>query len=384
MRRASLVSVRRAGSNTRMRVWVLTALVCAGCVGVESDIRRLERREFFLSLVKGKDRGAGEYARTIEESSTSLQGGRYQYVAPTHLSAYLIERSVRGLGSTQIKGTDYLAFVTDRLLYVVNHDPTAATRALACEQLGNVLARLPDPGGTQPPKDMRGDQRINNVAQDLKKFSGLAKEGKRIKQSVVAARLEALADEVPPTFLSALQMVRSFAAKPVAGAGPGPIRTVADRLAPRIMRDSIVVALREIALGDPVREDVEPDPDALVRQMATIVLGTVRAKVALAAAVARVKGDVDPLEADRDARGAIVGYLGAIGGPHAFDACLMRLRDVDRGMRYLAQKALVQMTTVDLAPEYATWSAWRESRPEWQIPKTGDEKDDASGADDDS
>ncbi len=374
---------------------LISSVTLTGCAGVESDIRRAEMREFFRNIVKGRDRGAAVYGASIADSTTEPQAGRYQYVPPGHLSHFMVERAVRGLASTQIKDADYLAFVVDRLFYVLSFDPTPAMRALTCEQLGLVLTGLPNPGAARPAKDLRADQRINNIAQDLRRFQELSDAGKKIKQSAVAKRLYELDAEAPPNYLSAMQMVRVLAAKPVAGAGPGPVREAAREIGPRVLRDAIVVALRDVGLGDSMRETLKPDEEPLVRQAAIRVLASVRATSVLDAAERRLGGDFYPEERDRDVRAAgmaLLGELGRVDDPsldpiaaRAFDVCHTRLRDSFHGIRFLAHKALIRMTGHEGAPSYESWELWRAGRPSWQVPKTGaPEGADAPGPRDDS
>lgn len=86
-----------------------------GCAGIEGDIKRAQMREVFLDLTRGKDRGVGYYTETISGAKTEIVGGRYQHQPPAHISHFLIARSVRGLGGTNINSSDDLALAVFHL-----------------------------------------------------------------------------------------------------------------------------------------------------------------------------------------------------------------------------------------------------------------------------
>lgn len=336
------------------------ALLLAGCAGIESDIERAEIGFFFENFVKGKDRGLYQYAKLIEEHSTKVQGGRYQYVAPAHVSNFYIERAVRGLGGTKIPNSDYLAAVVDKLLYVLAFDPTGAMRSTTCEQLGRVLLPLPESPPTPTP-DGNSDIRINQIADDLQRLAAEAKKGNKVPVADVLERMRALTQECPRSTIVARQIVRVLAAEPVAGAVSGPIRDAAEEIGPPIVRDAILVALRNAAVG--IGEE-EPDESPLVRRTAIDVIARVGAPLASEGAIARLAGGIDPPESDPDVRCALVAYLGGVGGPGAFDACLERLDDLDVGVRFAAQAALQQITGARVEPTPAAWRAWAEAAKE--------------------
>jgi len=338
-----------------MRRLALLALV-AGCAGIEGDIDRTEMKEFFVNFVKGKDRGLNAYRRTIEKSVTKVQGRRYQYVAPAHISNWYVDRSVRGLGGTDLPNSDYLASAVDKLLFVLSYDPTAAIRSTTCEQLGRILLKLPY-AEVPLPVDGNADIRINQIADDLAEMATHAREGKKVPVSAVVERLHALEKERPRTLLGARQVVRVLAAAPVSQAISGPIRDTAQEVGPALIRDAILVSLREVAVGLP---DIEPDDAPLVRQCAVEVLTRVGSPVARAGAEARLMGGIDPFERDTDVRRALLAYLGTIGGPGAFNACVERLLDLDVGVRFSAQMALQEITGARADPTPEAWRAWAE------------------------
>jgi hypothetical protein len=328
----------------------------AGCAGIESDIERAEINEFFKNFVKGKDRGVYSYSKTIEKSVTKVQGGRYQYVAPAHLSNFYVDFSVRGLGGTEIPNSDYLAAVADKLLFVLCYDPTSALRSTAAAQLGRLLLPLP-PGPAPLPVDGNADVRINQIADDLMKLAADSKAGKRVPVSAVVERMRALQAERPKGLLSACQMVRILATSPVVGAVSGPVREASEEIGPAIIRDSILVALRDVSVG---LKDADPDEAPLVRQSAIEVLARVQSPVAQEGAIERLRGEIDPLERDPDVRCALVKYLGSVGGPGAFDACVERLLDLDVGVRFYAQTSLQRLTGARADPTPEAWRAWAE------------------------
>jgi len=132
----------------------------AGCAGSESDIRRAEFKEFFVDMVRGKDRGVGWYANSIQDAVTKPKRGRYQYRAPAHISNFLVARAVNGLGGTKTETSYDLALAADWLLYALTFDPTAAVRSNACGQLGRILVRLPAATDAPVASDLYADQHI--------------------------------------------------------------------------------------------------------------------------------------------------------------------------------------------------------------------------------
>lgn len=326
----------------------------AGCAGIESDIERAEITEFFENFVKGKDRGVYSYTQTIAKSVTPIQGGRYQYVAPAHMSNFYVDRSVRGLGGTRLPNSDYLAAAADKLLFVLAYDPTDALRSTAAEQLGRLLLPLP-PGPVPIPADGDADVRINQIADDLFAMGVDWQAGKKVPVAAVVERMRALFAERPKSLISACQMVRILAMPPIANALPGPVRETSEEIAPAIIRDSILVALRDTSVG---LRDAEPDESALVRQCAIEVLTRVASPVAQEGAIARLSGEIDPPERDPDVRCALVAYLGVVGGPGAVEACVERLLDLDLGVRLYAQTSLQQLTGARADPTPEAWRAF--------------------------
>jgi hypothetical protein len=272
-----------------MRSLAILALA-AGCAGIESDIERAEMSEFFQNFIKGKDRGVATYAATIKKSVTPVKDGRYRYEAPAHISNFYVNWSVRGLGGTQLPNSDFLAAAADSLLHVLAADPTGALRSTAAEQLGRLLLPLP-PGPVAMPVDGNADQRINQIADDLNKLAADVKQGQKVPVSAVVERMHALAAERPRMLLSALQMVRMLTAAPISGAISGPVRQTAEEIGPPIVRDAILVALRDVAVGV---AEFEPDESPLVRKSAIEVLTRVGSPVAQ-------QGTVPPRFPDRRA-----------------------------------------------------------------------------------
>ncbi|MHC4341305.1 MAG: HEAT repeat domain-containing protein [Planctomycetota bacterium] len=353
----------------RAGLWFLLLLV--GCAGVDADIRRAEWREGFMDLVRGKDRGIWNFATTIDKATTKVQAdGRYQYIAPAHVSQYLVDRSVRGLGGTRLRNGRYVAAVADRLLHVLNHDPTPTVRATACLQLGRLLLLLPVPLDTVPAHDPASNDRINEIAYDLASFNERLEQGKTVPEAAVVERLRALSKERPTRFLNAVQMVRILTVRPVSGSVPGPLTALLSEVGPVIVRDCILIALREVACGDPF-EEVEADSGAQVRSDALDVLARVGSPIAVTAAATRLQNADDPTERHPDVRRALLIYLGEVGGPRAFDACLLRLDDFDSGVRFHAHRALRKMTGVKIAGSGEAWRAWREEHPDWERPIAG-------------
>lgn len=351
-----------------MRRWLALLLLLAGCAGIEGDIKRAELKEVFLDLTRGKDRGVGYYTETIAKAKSDIIGGRYQYQPPAHISHFLIERSVRGLGGTEIRSSDDLALVVDWLLFTLAFDPTLSIRSAAAEELGRVIQRLPVSGRPPAPTGARADEHIHTAALDLFRYGKDVRAGKKITPAQVVERMEAVAAETPPNRKAAQQAVRAFAIFPVRGSTSSKVRAASERLVPGVIRTAILVALRETACGDPPRPEWEPDPAALVRATAAEVLASTQSAVALSAAAARMEDAIDPDEREADVRRELVRYLGRIPpSPLAFAVCLVRLEDVDAGVRFRAQEALQTMTGVRAGRDPDAWRAWQADHPEWQV-----------------
>jgi hypothetical protein len=320
-------------------------------------------REFFGDLFKGKDRGYPNYRETIERAIQRGGGGAYQYAPPAHVSNFLVQRSVRGLGCTEVEGSDSLAGIVDLLLEVLHRDPTAAVRATASHQLGRILLTLPEAG--LPPPVANVDQKIHQNAMDLFHIQGEMKKGTPILPEPVVGLVRGLGGLTPGHILSAREMMRALAGPPVSPARNAAIVAARDEVVPAAARAAILVALRDVGTG---QADGEPDPSALVRIHATEVLARVGSPVALGPAVERLGDSVDSPERDPDVRRQLVAYLGAVGGPASFEACLQRLDDADSGVRFHAHRALLRMTGADEPPDGARWRAWREQHPAWRLP----------------
>jgi len=350
-----------------MRALVLVAVLVCACSGVQGDIKRAAFRESMADIWKGKDRGLWSYNVTILESTSDSRDalGHYQYVPPAHVSQFQVQRCVRALGGTEIKNAEYLAGATNLLFRVLRQDPTGALRASACYQLGRILLRQElEPGDFQPPAVGAGD-RIHAVAYDLSSLRQKINEGERVAESEVVFLMRTLAKERPPRFNSAAEMVRVLVVSPVAGSAPGAVTKTLELIAPRIVRTCIVVALRDVACGNPDTGALH-DPSDLVRADAIDVLTRVRLPFARRAAAARLWDPLDPAERESHVRTALLRYLGEVGGPIAFEAALRRFDDIDSGVRYHAHRALQRMTGADVPPEYSDWVIWRRWHPEWQ------------------
>ncbi len=366
-----LLSARSIGSPSVRFFGVLVAgaiLVGAGgCAGIEGDIRRAEMREFFQNIYKGKDRGSSEYLRTIRDHSTKPAGRRYQHRAPAHISQFLIERAVRGLGSTRFQGPDDMAVATDQIVYVLAYDPAASTRSLAAAHLGRLYLRLPEAALPPVAEDGRADQQINIACQDLFNYAQKLRKGKRVTNRQIVDRLDALRKQQPPTLISAQQMIRALASRPVARAAPGPLRTWTKKIAPGLLRIGILVALREVAFGDPIRPEFPPDPSPLVRAAAIESLTRIRWRDALSAAAARLSDPYDAPETSPDVQVKAMAYFGAVGGPRAFELAIVGFDDKDANVRYQALRALQDMTGTRVEPTVAAWRAWQADHAEWRV-----------------
>ncbi|MGQ0613061.1 MAG: HEAT repeat domain-containing protein [Planctomycetaceae bacterium] len=353
------------------KVMGMVLIGLAGCAGVESDIRRAEFRDSVLDIFLGSDRGLGAYVKAIGDSTTKPTGReRYQYVGTQHLASYRVVWALRGLGATRLSSAAELSNAVDRILYVLAHDPVPAVRGAACRELGRIGLRLPLLAGEPPPEDPRAAGNINIAAKDLAVLNLRIEQGEQVPAESVVRELESLVQETPPDLLSALQMVRAVAARPVSGSS-GSVAEAAERLVPDLVRRCLLVALRDVACGDAAAPEPAPDPSPLVRLEAAQVLTRLASPWARESALRRLVDRLDPAEIAPDVRRALLAFLGEVGNPDAFEVCLRRLEDVDSGVRYHAAAALQRMTgAVGLAPEAAAWSRWREEHPEWKAPAT--------------
>jgi len=334
--------------------------VIAGCAGVEGDIRRAEMREGLRDIVQGKDRGVAGYRQTIVRATTQSRAmARYQYAPPAHISHWLVQRSVRGLGGTRLPDAQQMAIAIDALLDVVARDPTAAMRALACHQLGRILLRLPSPAAAGPVATAQSEAKIHEIALDLLRLREAAAAGEPVKIGEVLERMQALALERPLGLRSAREAIRAVASRPVAGTTSQAIKAEAEKVVPPLVRDAVIAALTEVACGRPGGGPDQADESELVRANAAEVLTRLAAPVAREVAAQRLLDPIDPAERDPDVRGCLVQYLGEVGGDAAFAACVARLDDSDSGVRYHAHAALIRMTGARVAPTAAAWSAYR-------------------------
>ena len=362
----------RAGAPFLLLPLLLASLpLAAGCSTVDSAITRASWKESFRDLFKGKDRGVFSYATDLAKHTTQVDAsGRYQYVAPAYVSNYLVQRTVEKLGATDYEGPDELALVVDRLFHVLARDPTAAVRASAAGQLGALVLRLsPEDAGVVPspaPPGTHGDARINQIVADLNAINARIAAGERIKETEVVERLLAMSRERPATFLSAQQMVRALAREPIAGAAPGGVTRAAEDVVPGLVRDCIMIALREVVCGARARGHIA-DPEPLVRTAAARALVQTRSPFAVEAMAQRLKDPVDPEERDPVVRRYMVEYLGWAGGPLAFDTCVQRLSDLDSGVRFYSILALRRMTGTEVEPTAEAWGRLRAERPEWRL-----------------
>lgn len=352
----------------------LAALLLAACAGVEGDIRRAEFRDGLVDIVKGKDRGIGEYKAAILDAVTPKAPAtrdRYQYVGAPHLANYRVQWAVRGLGGTRLAGVQHLANAVDMILFVLAHDPVPAVRALCCQQLGRVALRLPLPVDGEPEEGPNAAANIHLAAKDLASLYARVLAKEPVASEQVVAALEALGRETPPDLLLARQTVRALAAPPVGNAQGGPVLEAAERLGPGVVRRAIVVALRHLACGDPnlAADLVTTDPAPVVRLEAARVLARLQAPLARTAALRRLVDPLDPRERDADVRAALLDYVATVGDPDAFEVCVRRLDDVEPTVRLHAAAALVAMTGATEVPADAeAWRAWREAHPEWRQP----------------
>jgi HEAT repeat protein len=339
----------------------------AGCSAVETDIRQAELKMSVSDFFTGGRKSLWKNRSRIQESVTKPQGGGwYQYVGPHHVTSYTVERSLRNLGKSTLEDGEQLAIAVDEVLHVVSHDPVPRVRALAAEQLGVLFARRALPPESPADPDPKAGPRINQIAIDLQQLGARVARGEQPEASKFVERIEALAAEKPPEILLARQAVRALASRPVAGAA-GSVKLALERVAPGIVRDAILVALRDLACGNPYAGKQAPDPSPLVRRAAAKALERIGSPVARFAALMRLSDLLDPAEGNVDVRAGLLDYLAVTKGPDAFEAALRRLEDVDALVRLHALAALRRMTGERFGPEQEEWIRFRESRPEWKL-----------------
>ncbi|MFQ5843600.1 MAG: HEAT repeat domain-containing protein, partial [Planctomycetota bacterium] len=232
-----------------------------------------------------------------------------------------------------------------------------------------ILLRMPLPQEPESeiPPDPEAGRRIAQVAADLLRLERKRAAGEKVPTRAVLDRLRVMERLHPVDFGTARVMVRSLAARPVARSR-GVILGAAETLTPRMVRRSILVALRDVACGDPDLEDRGPDAHPLVREEAARVLARIGSPVARRAAIRRLESPFDPAEREVDVRRHLVSYLGRVGSPEAFETCLRRLEDIRYGIRYHAHRALAEMTGAAVPPVAQKWREWRDAHPTWQAP----------------
>ncbi|MGH7163014.1 MAG: HEAT repeat domain-containing protein [Planctomycetota bacterium] len=354
-----------------MRPALLFLFAIGACAGVEVDMARVDLKEGVVELINGGDRGTAHYVANIQKSiAVPSEAGRYQYVGEPHVSNYLVQRSVRRLGRSKARDIEELLFKVDRFVFVATRDPVGAVRATACLQLGRVLLDLPLPPQAPPPADPKTPGRVHQIALDLAALQARIAKQEPVTQEEVVERVQALAAEYPADLLNATQMIRALASPPVS-AGPPKVRAGLERVAPGVVRDCILVILRDLACGE--SPSAPPDPSPAVRGDAARILRGARSPIARDEAVARLADRVDPKERDPDVRKALLAYLAEVGDPYAFEVAFRRLDDVDPGVRLQSQEALRTMTRADVAASPAAWESWRAERPEWHLPLPGEE-----------
>ena len=337
------------------RILLLCLLTAAACKAVDPAIRNYEFQQSWVKLVMGPDRGLKHYVDMFNESVESSPHTRwYRYKGKPQLASYKVRVLTRGVASTDVQRPDALAAAGDYLLRVLAQDPIGANRAEAARG---------DPG-EDVPTDPDAGRKINTIANDLRRIEKQRTEGKRIKAATVVERLLTMSKQRPVDFGSARQMVRAVASRPISRSA-GSVRKAADRLTPRMLRRSILVALRDVTCGDPDLDEQGPDESVFVRVEGALVLASIASPVARGAALERLGDPYDPAERNPDVRGHLLDYLGKVGGPRAFEVCLRRMGDVRYGVRFHAYRALVRMTGARVAPEPVPWRKWREANPAW-------------------
>lgn len=350
-----------------MRFAGLLLAALAGCAAVEADIAQEELKLKFKDLLQGGPRDMRLAKSRIEKATTRPSTSeRYQYLGTQHVSHYVVQRSLRKIGNARLKDGEDLATAVDEVLHVLSHDPTAHVRSVAAEQLGVLHGRRPLPPEDPSDPDPRSGPRIHQIAVDLRDFGIRRAKGESVPDAAIVERIDALAAERPNDLLMAREMVRAIASRPAAGAA-GAVKAALESRAPGIVRDAILVALRDAACGDPYASKQVPDPSPIVRLAAARALAGLRSPVARFAALRRLREILDPGEPDPDVRRALLAYLGRVGGPDAFEAARTRLMDVDGGVRLNARFALEAMTGERLGDDPASWEAFRSAHPEWSL-----------------
>lgn len=348
-------------------ILVLGFLPCASCVKVETDIKWARWKEDMADVVRGRDRGYLGYREMIEKATVKGPSSpRYQYIAPEWVSNYLVTRAVRGLGGTKWPNSDYAAGSVDRLLYVLNYDPTGVVRAAACSQLGRIARRLGVPAADPYPYLGESDEKIREIADDLFDLQKRLDKKERIKASLVIERIDELETLYPTRFLMALQLMRACASPPVVLAPPGPLRETVERALPKICRRSISISLAEAACGSIHHTKARPDESDDVRSRALEVLTALNDPVAREPAVARLWDELDPAERDAGVRMRLLEYIGNHGSARAFEAAVRRLDNDLPSVRFAAQAALLHMTATRVEAKPQAWRKWREQHPDWQ------------------
>ncbi|MHC4959560.1 MAG: HEAT repeat domain-containing protein [Planctomycetota bacterium] len=347
----------------------LLALVCA-CSGPEKDIYFASIGEDLKDLLYGEDRGLRSYRAEIDAHITSL-GGPYGYKGKAWMSQWRVIRACYGLGGTKTRNAEQLALAVDKLMHVARNDPTAAARSAACLQLGRIVMRLPVNTRDAVKTDADDAEKINAIVKDLWIIKDQFEAGKPVREKDVTSLLEGLGATRPPALRSAVQVVRACSLPPVSGVAPGPVFELREKVVPGLVRDSILVLLREQACGDPL-QPAPPDPSRIVRYDAMEVLIRVRSPVAADLAATRIDDDIDPPELVNDVRRQLLRYLGYCPSRQSFDTCVLWLIDPrDRSVRYQAQRSLVRMTGADVEGTPEAWRAWIDAHPDFFKPEKG-------------
>ena len=345
----------------------LVLSLCASCNSIRRDIWLASIGDDLMDVVHGGDRGLWSYRAKIREATTE-RSGPYLYRAPAHVNQYRVNRAVHGLGGTRTENAEQLAQVFDVLFQVARNDPTPLVRSSACRQIGRVLARLSiDPHDRIDP-DPTAEAKIHTLVSDLFTLQVKISKGVRVANSDVLQLMKLLKEQRPPRLHTAIELVRALSLPPIARTAPGSIRDFREKIVPGMVRDAGLVVLREIACGHPLTR-TRPDRSPTVRSAAARVLAGLRSAVARDSAIARLNHELDPPERDATVRVDLVQYLAAIGGPEAFDACLLRMEDTDLSVRYHVNVAMQTITGLRTPRTRKQWEAWRAKRPRWQLKK---------------
>jgi hypothetical protein len=359
----------------------LLALAIACLLFMGTGCSRHARLDMGASLERtfwGTDRGPAYYGGVIDKWTLLTPGQRrYEFTKQDFILAnFEIHNALRGLGGTKVKTSRDFAYVTDKILWVLAHDPLPADRAVACEELGRLVLRLPDPEKPFEPGTAASAVRINLITRDLREIQMRVVKGENVKVSELVKTINAMADETPTHTRSARQQIRAMTAAPVANAGTK-VELATAKVLPELLRRAMLVSLHSAATGDTDDPDGEPDPAEMVRTAAADVLARIGCPIARDDAVSRLSGALDPKEREPDTRRNLLRYLGAIGGAKAFEVCLDALEnDLDSGVRYHAQLALVRMTG-QAQRSFDAWARWLSENPDWS--KTPD-RTEANGA----